>query len=139
MKRALLILALCAGMLAPGLAGGQRKTPLEVCLDGGRDWAAWADACRTAAEQEDPKAQNNLGVMYNKGLGVPQDNAEAMRWYRRAAEQGDAGAQNNLGNMYNKGLGVPADYVRAHMWYNLAVSQVVGKLLYNSPSLRQGS
>jgi TPR repeat protein len=28
--------------------------------------------------------------MYADGLGVPQDDAEAMRWYRKVAEQGDA-------------------------------------------------
>ncbi|MEE4237780.1 MAG: SEL1-like repeat protein [Anderseniella sp.] len=28
--------------------------------------------------------------MYREGLGVPQDDAEAVRWYRLAAEQGNA-------------------------------------------------
>ena len=123
MKRALLILILCAGVLATGLAGGQRKTPLEVCLDGGRDWAARADACRTAAEQEHPKAQYYLGAMYENGQGVPQDYAEAVRWYRRAAEQGDADAQNNLGGRYYNGQGVPQDYAEAMRWYRQAAEQ----------------
>jgi hypothetical protein len=48
------------------------------------------------AKQGDAKAQNNLGVMYDNGLGAPQDYAEAVRWYRLAAEQGVAEAQNNL-------------------------------------------
>jgi TPR repeat protein len=61
---------------------------------------------RPLAEQGDAKAQNNLGVMYEKGLGVPQDYAEAVKWYRKAAEQGDARAQNNLGVMYAAGRGV---------------------------------
>ena len=39
----------------------------------------------------------NLGVSYDTGEGVPQDAAEAVRWYRLAAEQGDARAQNKLG------------------------------------------
>ena len=34
------------------------------------------------------------------GQGVPQDDAEAIKWYRMAAEQGDAGAQFNLGIRY---------------------------------------
>jgi TPR repeat protein len=38
-------------------------------------------------------AQFNLGVMYSDGQGVPQNDAEAVRWYRLAAEQGHAGAQ----------------------------------------------
>jgi hypothetical protein len=54
---------------------------------------------------------------------VPQDYAEAMRWYRLAAEQGDADAQGNLGVMYDTGTGVPQDYVAAHMWFNLSAAQ----------------
>ena len=42
--------------------------------------------------------------MYVTGVGVPQDAAEAVPWYRRAAEQGDARAQYNLGGMYREGL-----------------------------------
>ena len=40
-----------------------------------------------------------------KGQGVPQDYAEAVRWYRKAADQGHAGAQFNLGVMYDKAEG----------------------------------
>ena len=36
----------------------------------------------------DADAQFNLGVMYDTGEGVPQDDAEAVRWFRLAAEQG---------------------------------------------------
>ena len=53
-----------------------------------------------------PDAQNNLGVMYANGEGVPEDDAEAVRWYRLAADQGDADAQYNLGVMYANGEGV---------------------------------
>ena len=41
--------------------------------------------------------------MYDEGLGVIPDYAEAVRWYKMAAVQGDARAQNNLGLMYNMG------------------------------------
>ena len=77
---------------------------------------------RLAAEQGDATAQNNLGVAYNNGEGVPPDDAEAVRWYRLAAEQGDATAQNNLGVAYGNGEGVPQDYVLAHMWLNVAAA-----------------
>jgi hypothetical protein len=62
--------------------------------------------------------------MYYEGRGVPQDDAEAARWYRKAAEQGYAEAQFNLGSMYYHGYGVPQDYVQAHMWYKLATSKI---------------
>jgi hypothetical protein len=72
------------------------------------------------AEQGLPEAQFNLGLMYEMGQGVPQNYAEAVKWYRKAAEQGFAEAQYNLGKMYYTGQGVPKDYVLAHMWFNLA-------------------
>ena len=48
---------------------------------------------RAMAEQGDAFAQYNVGFMYANGLGVPQDDAEAVRWYRLAADQGNADAQ----------------------------------------------
>ena len=77
---------------------------------------------RLAAEQGDPDAQSNLGIMYHNGEGVPQDYQEAVKWYRLAAEQGVASAQGNLGVMYDNGEGVPQDYVQAHKWINLAAA-----------------
>ena len=58
--------------------------------------------------------------MYANGEGVPEDDAEAVKWYRLAADQGDAGAQNSLGYMYANGMGVPEDYVTAYAWWNIA-------------------
>jgi len=78
---------------------------------------------RARAEQGDAEAQNSLGVMYDHGLGVPEDDAEAVTWYRRAAEQGLAVAQFNLGWMYAEGEGVPRDYVEAMTWFRLAAEQ----------------
>jgi TPR repeat protein len=57
--------------------------------------------------------------MYDNGVGVAQDHAEALKWYRLAAAQGYANARSDLGLMYAKGQGVMQDYVRAYMWFNL--------------------
>ena len=54
------------------------------------------------------------------GCGVPQDDVQAVKWYRLAADQGDADAQSNLGLMYANGRGVPQDHVQAHKWFDLA-------------------
>jgi TPR repeat protein len=75
------------------------------------------------AQQGHAFAQYNLGLRYAYGLGVPEDDAEAVRWYRLAADQGDAFAQSNLGLMYDTGDGVPEDSVLAYMWYNLSAAQ----------------
>ncbi len=68
-------------------------------------------------------AQNQLGVMYNRGNGVPQDYIEAVQWWHAAADQGNATAQCNLGIMYSYGQGVKQDEVPAHMWFNLAAAR----------------
>ena len=81
-------------------------------------------------------ALNNLGVKYDTGEGVPQDDAEAVRWFRLAAEQGYAKAQYNLGVKYGDGKGVPRDYVEAHIWLNLAASRSSGADRERSVGLR---
>ena len=60
--------------------------------------------------------------MYDYGglRGVPENDAEAVKWYRKAAEQGNASAQFNLGVMHADGEGVLKDFVLAHMWSNIA-------------------
>ena len=78
---------------------------------------------RLAAEQGLAVAQNNLGVLHEKGEGVLQDHGEAVRWYRLAAEQGHAKAQFHLGLAYHKGEGVIQDNILAHMWFNIAGSK----------------
>ena len=54
---------------------------------------------------------------------MPENDAEAVQWYRRSADQGHAYAQNDLGNMYNKGEGVPQDDAEAVQWYQRAADQ----------------
>ena len=61
--------------------------------------------------------------MYANGEGVPEDDKEAVKWYRLAAEQGHAQAQYNLGLMYANGEGVPEDDKEAVKWYRLAAEQ----------------
>ena len=76
-----------------------------------------ADALRTHADEGYAKAQSNLGFMHYNGLGVPQDHAQAVSWYRKAAEQDSANAQINLGIMYLNGHGVPRDHDEAVRWF----------------------
>ena len=81
------------------------------------------DALRARAEQGDAEAQFNLGVIYDDGRGVLEDDVEAVRWYRLAAEQGLAEAQWGLGFKYDSGWGVPEDPAEAVQWYRLAAEQ----------------
>jgi TPR repeat protein len=57
--------------------------------------------------------------MYDEGDGVPENDVEAVRWFRLAAEQGNALAQYNLGLMYANGRGVPQTNLRAYVWFSV--------------------
>ena len=107
------------------------------------------EACRVQAEAGDADAQETLGLMYDDGEGVPEDDAEAVRWYRmaarqghtsaqsrlanivqiwhRRAEQGDADAQYSLGYMYvtgySSGRAVPFERAESRRWYRMAAEQ----------------
>ena len=48
---------------------------------------------RAKADQGDAGAQNNLGVMYATGLGVPHDDVEAYKWLNLATTYTDASKQ----------------------------------------------
>ena len=56
------------------------------------DWKSAFLLVKPLAEQGDATAQFDLGFMYENGKGVPQDYAEATKWYRKAAAQGNAEA-----------------------------------------------
>ena len=68
-------------------------------------------------------AQNNIASCYEKGDGVPQDFAKALKWYLCAAEQGLVDAQCNIAQCYEKGNGVPKDTDKALTWYIQAAAQ----------------
>jgi len=86
---------------------------------------------RPLAEQGDAIAQYILGVLYDKGRGVPQDDVQARKWWLKAAKQNYALAQYNLGVLYDKGRGVPQDYVQAREWYRKAAEQGHAPAQYN--------
>ncbi len=115
-----IFLIVCLAILVVACGHGKGISP-EGADHGDYDTAL--KELRPLAEQGHASAQVSLGVMYNKGLGVPQDYQEAARWYRLAGDQGNAYAQNNLGYMYNHGQGVPQDYQEALRWYRLAGDQ----------------
>src|SRR6266566_10164815 len=66
------------------------------------DYATALKEMRPLAEQGNAEAQALLGIMYNRGRGVPFDVGQAMKWYKAAADQGNAEAQCYLGAMYLK-------------------------------------
>jgi uncharacterized protein len=69
-----------------------------------------------AAEGNAP-SQSKLGFLFQDGIGVESDQAEALKWYRKAADLGDIKAHNNIGFMYFAGSGVPKSLDEALKWF----------------------
>ncbi|HET8707146.1 MAG TPA: caspase family protein [Pseudomonadales bacterium] len=77
---------------------------------------AWLEEAKNGNKE----AQNYVGEIYEKGLGLTPDYQTAAMWYQKSAAQDFARAQINLGNLYEKGLGVPKDPVKALNLYRAA-------------------
>lgn len=75
------------------------------------------------AEAGNPDAQNQLGVLYSEGRGVPQNYLEAKDWFKKAADQGHADAQVNLGTLYSLGQGATFSDQMALFWFHKAAEQ----------------
>jgi TPR repeat protein len=80
-------------------------------------------------------AQASLGWLYQEGLGIEKDLAQARNWYEQAAAQGHAVAQNNLGALYQYGLAVVEDAQQAMHWYRLSARQGYRFAQYNLAAL----
>jgi uncharacterized protein len=116
-----LFLVVAVSVLTPGSATAGFDEGVAALQRG--DYHAAFREFMPLAVAGDSSAQFNLGLMYHRGEGVPQNYAEAMRWYRMAAAQGDAKAQYNLGFMYASGQGVPQNYAEAVRWFRMAADQ----------------
>ena len=81
------------------------------------------DDTKVLAEQGDAWRQFRLGWMYDNGKGVPENDAEAVKWYRKSADQGFRSAQFSLGRRYWSDDGVPENSISAYMWLSAAESQ----------------
>ncbi|MBP2688953.1 MAG: Sel1 protein repeat-containing protein, partial [Deltaproteobacteria bacterium] len=76
----ILIISLC--MACPAIAGPYEDAAAAVRRG---DYKSAYNLYKPLAEQGFPLAQANLGYMYANCQGVPQNYAEAMKWYRKAA------------------------------------------------------
>ncbi len=101
-----------------------RTTAAECAQLGGEylaydraDYQSALNVWLEAAERGEPEAQNNVGEIYERGVGAEPDYEKAAEWYRKAAEQDYRRAQYNLGALYERGLGVPQDPLQALNWY----------------------
>ncbi|HEX6832877.1 MAG TPA: caspase family protein [Rudaea sp.] len=84
------------------------------------------------AEAGDADAQNYVGEIYLKGLGIEPDYARSAQWFEKAAAQGSRRARINLGYQYEQGLGVPKDLSKALNLYRDASGIAGDQLVFAS-------
>ena len=63
-----------------------------------------------------------IGLLHKQGMGVPQNDIEALRWYRKAAENGSTDAKYNIGKCYYYGRGVEIDLKEAAHWFEVTAN-----------------
>jgi TPR repeat protein len=74
---------------------------------------------RPDAEAGNVAMQLLIGSIYDFGQGVPQDDAEAIKWYRMAAAKGSAKGQFLMGAVYARSSQV-SDPVKGLAWLKRA-------------------
>ena len=121
-----------------------RTTSAECHIRGGEytayDRADSKSALRVwmaAAEAGDPDAQNNVGEIYERGLGGQPNFEAAVIWYKKAADQGYSRALFNLGTLYEQGQGVPKDRLQALNLYRKAWGLPEDNVMYASAAQHQ--
>ena len=115
----LMVSSLSLPMACPALAG-----PVEDSLKAYRsgDYKTAYQLVKPQAEKGDADAQFILGFLYDEGKGVPQDSAEAAKWYERAVKQGNKAARHNLGLMGDQSQ-VSKDRAEMGKWHRRAAKR----------------
>jgi len=90
-----------------------------------------------AAEAGEAEAQNNVGEIYERGLGTEPNYEAALIWYQKAADQRFGPALFNLGTLYEQGKGVPADKLKALNLYRQAWGLPEDSVIYASAAQRE--
>lgn len=113
MKTLILFLLITVCFVNKGLSGLKEA---EDAQERG-DYEAARKEYQALADQGDPKAMINLGLMYHTGEGAKQDYVKAMDWYLKAYAKKNGDALNNIGVMYRDGLGVSTNSKIAYLLF----------------------
>ena len=95
-------------------------------------------ACEMAALEAEQRAgageaaaMAELGRIYLKGKGRPQDPGKAMEWFLKGAAAGNPASQVGAGYLLSRGIGCRTDKLAAGDWFRRAAEQNDPKGQYN--------
>lgn len=111
-----IIVILVVGWLTLSLSANESGN--EKIMNTPALWKVYTDALRG-----DKDAQFQVGVMYERGVGIDMNQSQAAKWYEKAALQGHMDGQYNIGIMYGSGRGVEQNDRFAMMWLASAAKQ----------------
>ena len=122
MRKLCILLSLLVGLTI------QAQTPEKIydkakSLYDAKNYAKAFPLFQEAAKKGHKKAQYRLGLCYDKGRGVKEDDKQAFHWYSLSANQGYAKAQYQLGRCYKKGEGTEKDIAKAVSFFSKAAKQ----------------
>ena len=100
-----------------------------------KDYANALIHFKKAASFNNPKALFYLGLMYDKGYGLPRDYNKALDYYRLSSSYGYVAATNNLGIMYHYGLGVKKNLNTACLMFKMAVDNGGSSISFDNLAL----
>ena len=77
-----------------------------------------------------------LGICYEMGIGVEDNETEAFKYYTLAADNGNTTSMYRTGLCYYNGVGVKQNYAEAYRWFtdaagngNIAATYYLGKMM----------
>ena len=83
-----------------------------------------------SAENGNKYANNRLGDMYKKGLGVDKNYQKAFNLYEKASNNGCSESQYNIAMMYFKGIGLEEDYDQGLSWLQTSANNGYAEAQY---------
>ncbi len=123
--------SVCRALITNGSSGAQCQPCgfylCQGCLPAtvtvARDLEKTLSRLRLLADNNDARAQFDIGLCCSKGEGVKQNLEEAVKWFQRAADQGHSHAQFMLGKCYAEATGVKKSHLKALAWFVRAADQ----------------
>lgn len=88
-----------------------------------KDYAGALPLFQEGAKLGNASAQNDLGVMHERGFGVDANDRLAFQWYLAAAEQGHPTSKFKVAIAYTNGKCVMQDLEKAFKWFSEAAEE----------------